>query len=301
MKTKRILILGILLVVIVLLIPAIFTDRTEFATDGPGLSEVDHTEISFRNGDLELAGMLMVPEGEGPFPVAVFIHGSGTSHRDNRWYLSYAQHLQENGIAVLLPDKRGSENSDGDWRTASFEDLAGDTLSAVEFVKSQELFEYSYIGVIGMSQGGWIAPIVATESEDVSFVISISGAGVTTDEQLIYEEINSIVQIGTYRFIAQIIAPITVNSIKQQEFWALNSGFDPIPYWENVSVPAFAAFGGGDINVPVEESVRRLEGLDQLILIKVYPEGEHGIRDPNTHKVQAAVLNDMVDFIANAR
>ena len=73
--------------------------------------------------------MLFLPEGNGPFPAAVIIHGSGTSDRDNLWPLTLTQYLRESGIAVLLPDKRGSEKSEGDWRTSSFQDLAGDTFS----------------------------------------------------------------------------------------------------------------------------------------------------------------------------
>jgi len=295
-------IVGIILIVLVviLLIPFVLKDEPRASLRGPDLSEIEYTEIFFNNGDLQLAGMLFVPEGEGPFPVAFIIHGSGTSQRNSRWYLAVAKHLQENGIAVLLPDKRGSEKSEGDWRTSTFEDLAGDTISAIEIVKGQEQFDVSYIGVIGMSQGGWIAPLVATESEDVSFVVSMSGAAVTTDEQLLYEEINSITEMGTYQVVAELIAPITTNNIKNMEFWSYIAKFDPLPYWEGVKAPSFAAFGGNDMNVPVEESVKRFQSLDKEMLIKVYPDGGHGITDPNTGKVQAEFLNDLTEFIENA-
>ena len=95
--------------------------------DRVSLAETRHIEISFENRkqDLDLGGLLFVPEGDGPFPAAVVIHGSGTSRRDNGWYLTLTKHLQDNGIVVLLPDKRGSEKSEGDWRISSFEDLVG--------------------------------------------------------------------------------------------------------------------------------------------------------------------------------
>jgi len=104
------------------------------------LSDTRHTEISFRNTiqDLDLGGMLFVPEGDGPFPAVAIIHGSGSSSRDNGWYLTLTKYLQENGITVLLPDKRGSEKSGGTWRTASYEDLANDTLAAIEYLKDQK-------------------------------------------------------------------------------------------------------------------------------------------------------------------
>mgnify|MGYP001819602456 CR=1 FL=1 len=141
---------GLLVVLaIILLIPFVFKPEPRAALSGPDLSEIKYTEIFFNNGDLHLAGMLLLPEGEERFPVAVIIHGSGTSHRDSKWYLTAAKHLQENGIAVLLPDKRGSEKSEGDWRSANFDDLAEDTISAIEFIKTQDRFDYSAIGLIG--------------------------------------------------------------------------------------------------------------------------------------------------------
>jgi dipeptidyl aminopeptidase/acylaminoacyl peptidase len=286
--------------VVFMAIPFIFKPKPRGPLQGPSLAEMEYTEINFNNGDLELAGMLFTPEGEGPFPTVVVIHGSGTSSRDSKWYLSMTQHLLDNGIAVLLPDKRGSEKSAGEWRGASFEDLAGDALSAVEYLKSQKDLEYSSIGLLGMSQGGWIAPLAASKSDDVSFVISMSGAFVTTDEQLLYEETNSIHRMGTYIFLAKLIAPLTTKNIQQMDFWLPLAGYDPLPYWEKVSVPAFAAFGGGDINVPVEESIQCLESLEKEIKYEVYPEGGHGITDPDSGKLQTAYIDDLVAFILAA-
>ena len=297
LSRRRIVVIGVVVLAVILMIPFVFKGEARAALVGPTLSEIEYTEVSFNNGDLQLAGMLILPEGEGPFPVAVIIHGSGTSRRDSKWYLTVARHLQDNGIAVLLPDKRGSEESEGDWRGASFDDLAGDTLSAISYIKNQDRFEYSTIGVVGMSQGGWIAPLVATKSDDVSFVVSMSGAGVTSDEQLLFEEINSITAMGTYPFIARLIAPLTTRNIQRMDFWRPIAGFDPLPYWESVEARCFAAFGGDDKNVPVEESVSRLQALEKEMLIKVYPDGGHGITDPNTGEVLSTYLSDLVDFI----
>ena len=108
--------------------------------DGVSLDETTYSAVEFHNSsaNLALAGMLFIPDGDGPFPAAVIIHGSGTSSRENRWYLTLTRYLQGNGIAVLLPDKRGSEMSEGDWRTADFDDLATDTIAAIEFMQRQE-------------------------------------------------------------------------------------------------------------------------------------------------------------------
>lgn len=290
------------IIVLLLLIPLVLKDKDHHALIGPDLSEVDYSEIFFKNGhgNLQLSGMLLVPEGEGPFPTVIIIHGSGTSRRNSVWYLSVAQYLQQQGIAVLLPDKRGSEKSEGEWLGASFGELATDTISAVEFVKHQQMFEYSTIGLLGMSQGGWIAPVVAAKTDDVSFVVSMAGSAVTTEEQLLHEEIYNIAPY-TYTSIAKLIAPISSRALMKKEFFIPTAGFDPIPYWKDVDVPVFFALGGGDENVPVEASIRRLKENDlNHFAIKVYPDGGHAIRDIQTNKVNEEYLNDLVEFIEEA-
>ncbi len=287
------------MIIIVLLLPLALKDRSHKSLNGPDLSEIEYFEIYFENDNknLKLAGMVMLPEGQGPFPTAVIVQGSGPSSRNNVWYLSVVKHLQDNGIAVVIPDKRGCEKSGGEWIGANFQELATDVTSAIEFVKSQKYFSHSTIGIIGMSQGGWIAPIAATESNDVSFVVSMVGSSVTTDEQLLHEEINNISSY-TYTFIAKLIAPITVSSIKESEYFNPIAGFDPIPYWKKINVPVFFAYGGNDKNVPVEACIHRLEenNLNDF-KIKTYPQGGHAIRDVKTDKVSQEFLNDLVRFI----
>ena len=160
-----VLLLGFLALLIIPILVTQFAKAERRSFEWVELNDTSYREISFQNTaqDLELAGMLFVPEGEGPFPAAVIVQGSGTSRRDSGWYLTLTQSLQENGVVVLLPDKRGSEQSEGDWRTASFVDLATDTLAAVSFLKSQDEVAVSNIGIIGMSQGGHFAPLAATE------------------------------------------------------------------------------------------------------------------------------------------
>jgi len=290
----------ILVIVIILLYPLLFnkTERRPFT--GTRLSEVTYSEITFENGEVDLAGMLMIPDGTGPFPAVVFIHGSGTSQRDSPWYLSVAKHFQENGIAVLLPDKRGSVKSGGDWKTASFIDLSEDKLGAIAYLKNQDQFQYSNIGIIGMSQGGWVAPVTESSIQDISFLITMSGAAVTTDEQLMFEEVNNLVEMGMYPLIAQIVAPLTTFFVKQRSFWKQIGGFDPIPYGKTVSVPAFATFGENDKNAPVEESVKRLQNIgNDNIKIRTYSDGGHAISDPISHKVQQELLDDLVIFVGS--
>ena len=296
LKRTIIVVVTVVFVMGVLLLPALLRDRSRAPLVGPDLSSLKYEEIQFDNGDLRLAGMLFSPEGKGPFPVAVIIHGSGTSRRNSKWYLSVTRHLQDNGIAVLLPDKRGSEKSEGNWRGADFEDLAVDTLAAVENVRNQKLFTHSGIGLVGMSQGGWIAPIVAAKDKDIAFVVSMSGGSVTVKEQLLHEEIHNI-SYYTWPFVARLLAPVTSGRIQKMDHVKAYAEFDPLPYWKKVDAPVFFAFGENDENVPVKVSIKTLKENLNVDLIKVYPDGGHAIRDRETNQVRNDFLDDLVEFI----
>ena len=284
------------MLVLVALLPAMLPGGGSYRLVGPSLSSLEYEEIGFANGDLGLAGMLFQPQGEGPPPVAVIIHGSGPSFRGNTWYLSVAQHLQQNSIAVLLPDKRGSEQSEGNWVGVGFDELATDTLAAVDFVRSRPEFERSPIGLVGMSQGGWIAPVAATHDPEIAFIVSMSGAAVPTARQLLHEEIYNM-SAYTWPVIARMLAPLTSSQILKMDHVRAFADFDPIPYWQQVDASTFFAFGGGDTNVPVEESLEALRTNQIEAWVKVYPDGGHAIADPESHAVSGDFLDDMVEFI----
>lgn len=131
-----------------------------------------------------LAGVLLMPPGAGPFPGAVIIQGSGDSDRTNFWARSIAQVLANGGIATLLPDKRGTGLSEGDWSSASFETLARDALAWMALVKEQAGMDGRTVELVGLSQGGHIAPLAATLSDEVAWVVDISGATVPVIEQI---------------------------------------------------------------------------------------------------------------------
>ena len=273
---------------------------------GVTLDQVQYTEVTFRNdaAGLDLAGMLFVPDGEGPFPVAVIIHGSGTSNRQNRWYLTLTKHLQDNGVAVLLPDKRGSEQSSGDWRSADFEALATDTLAAVGFMRTQEIVPVSGIGIIGMSQGGWIAPIVARETADLAFAVSMVGSTVTPKQQLLYEEDHNLRQIGFLPGVSYGIALMStqyIRRVRMPEFYDAVGDFDPIPLWDAMDAPALAILGRDDTNVPSERSAARLEALDKGSLrIIMFAGSGHAVQDPpgaGDQLIRKEALAAISDFV----
>ena len=272
------------------------------------LADTRHFEISFQNRtqNLALGGLLFVPVGDGPFPAAVVIHGSGTSRRDNGWYLTLTKHLQNSGIVVLLPDKRGSEESEGNWRTSSFEDLATDTRAAIEHLREQQLVPISGIGVIGMSQGGWIAPLVASQDDDLAFVVSLVGSVVTPREQLLYEENYNLRQVGFLPGISNVLAYVgsaNVRYLAQPELYELIVDYDPLPYWRNLSIDSLALFGADDTNVPSAESAKRLMTLNNpRIHVKVYEGSGHALESPSgqgNSVIRKDVLEEISVFVGD--
>jgi uncharacterized protein len=137
--------------------------------------------VHFASGKITLAGTLVLPAGSGQHPAVVLFHGSGPQERD----IFTARWFAEQGIAALAYDKRGVGESTGDFRAVPFMELCDDGLAAIEFLKSQKEIDAKHIGVWGLSQGGWLGPLAASRSADVSFVIAVSGPGVSPGEQMI--------------------------------------------------------------------------------------------------------------------
>ena len=306
-RRERVKTLSVLAFLVLLIGPALVTrlgDSDARHFESIGIEETSYREAIFDNAeqDLSLAAMVFVPEGEGPFPAAVIIHGSGPSRRDNGWYLTLAHYLQENGIAVLLPDKRGSEKSAGDWRNASFEDLATDTLAAVSFLQQQGQVAISEIGLIGMSQGGQIAPVVADRTRDLAFVINVVGGATSMHDQLLYEEDHNLRQLGVLpglSFVLAYPASWSLIYIRQRGFWSAIGNFDPLPYWQRVSVPTLVLYGEKDTNVSSVQSAARLRSLgNNHVEVKIYEGSGHALEDP-VGRGESIFRKDALDDIRN--
>ena len=151
-------------------------------------------EVRFVNDDagITLAGILTIPEGDGPFPGVVLISGSGPQNRNeeimnHRPFLVLSDHLTRNGIAVLRFDDRGVPESEGDLATATTMDFAGDVFAGVNLLMWREEIDQKAIGLIGHSEGGIIAPIVAVRHPEIAFVVLLAGPGFTGYEILLMQ------------------------------------------------------------------------------------------------------------------
>jgi len=152
-------------------------------------------DVVFKNkkAKISLAGTLTLPKKDGVFPAVILITGSGPQNRDeellgHKPFLIISDYLTRNGIAVLRYDDRGVGQSTGDFKAATSADLATDVKSAVAYLKKRKEINKKKIGLIGHSEGGLIAPIVASKSKRVSFIVLLAGTGMRGDELLLLRE-----------------------------------------------------------------------------------------------------------------
>lgn len=140
-------------------------------------------------GGITLAGTLSTPQGAGPFPAAVLIAGSGPHDRDetilgHKPFLLLADTLTRRGIAVLRVDKRGVGKSTGDYANATSSDFAADTEASVAWLRAQANIDAKRIGLLGHSEGGLIAPMVAAKDARLAFIVLMAGPGLNGQEIL---------------------------------------------------------------------------------------------------------------------
>jgi hypothetical protein len=151
-------------------------------------------EVAYENAqaNVKLAGTLTLPASGRNVPAVLLITGSGAQDRKesllgHKPFLVLADYLTRHGIAVLRVDDRGVGGSTGDTAASTTDELVGDALAGVAYLKSRQEIDSRRIGLIGHSEGGIIAPLAASRSSDVAFIVMLAGTGVT-GEEIIYHQ-----------------------------------------------------------------------------------------------------------------
>ena len=156
-------------------------------------------DITFRNtkANINLAGTFTKPKKKGKYPTVILISGSGPQNRDeeimdHKPFLVLSDYLTKQGYAVLRYDDRGTYGSEGSFKAATSLDFARDVESAIDYLKSRKDVDIEKIGLMGHSEGGVIAPMVASKRSDVAFIVLLAGTGVTGRTVILdqIEEIN---------------------------------------------------------------------------------------------------------------
>ena len=238
-------------------------------------------ELTIRSGEIELAARLRMPAYDGPHPALVIAHGSGRSRRGD--YDRLAADLATNGFALLTYDKRGVGGSSGEYfgvgpdnAERAFDLLSADVLAGVDALAARAEIRAEAIGVLGISQGGWIGPLAATRSDRIAFLVVLSGTTVPVGEEIFYSELTG-EHDGADLDDSALSAALADFDGKP--------GHDPRAVLDAVDVPTLWILGSEDRSIPVPETVATLEALvaaGRPFTFHLLEGYGHGLRDPRT-------------------
>lgn len=252
--------------------------------------------VTFRDGEVTLAGELSLPAAPGPHPALAMIHGSGAVDRTNEGvFPPIRDRFVRGGVAVLCYDKPGTGGSSGDWTRQSFPgDRATEALAAVDFLRGHGEIDAGRVGLWGVSQGGWVVPLAAARCDGVAFAVVVAAPGVTPGEQNAFEARTSmrsaghpddvVDAAGRYvealmeaareqwpydRLREEVLEPARGKPwqssfrVTSAASWAFlmrsDSAYDPTAALTRVTCPVLAVYGSEDRLVPVGRSVEVLE------------------------------------------
>ncbi|MFM8433072.1 MAG: alpha/beta hydrolase family protein [Bacteroidota bacterium] len=257
--------------------------------------------VNKSDGDT-LAGTLTIPNGKGPFPVAVLITGSGLQDRDesifgHKPFLLIADRLTRSGIAVLRCDDRGAGKSTGNSSDVTLKSMANDVSAQLEFLRKRKDMDKRRMGLIGHSEGGIIAPLVASDDKKMAFMILLAGPSIDFFDLLLAQdsislkaegrskkEIDKLIKTNTGLF--EIMRTATDSLTTQQRIveymesiqatdaemeLAIRQlctplmrsyiGHDPAAILKKVTCPILALYGEKDVQVPPSINTPVLESI----------------------------------------
>jgi hypothetical protein len=263
-------------------------------------------ELTFPNAKakISLACTLTLPSGPGPFPAAVLISGAGPHDRDeslvgHRPFLVLADHLTRKGVAVLRFDKRGIGKSTGDFASATMEDFTGDTQAALAYLNTRKEIDAKKIGLIGHSEGGLIAPMVATNSPAVAWIVLLAAPGLKGEDVLLLQSELILRAAGvndgevartlafnkqTYAIVRQEKDPVALEAKLNELVQSTSTGaallpaavqgqvrllvspwfrffidYDPVPTLQKTLCPLLALNGEKDLQIAPKENLAKIQ------------------------------------------
>jgi pimeloyl-ACP methyl ester carboxylesterase len=272
-------------------------------------------DVQFTNDGVTLSGTVLTPRTTGMHPAVVFLHGSGA---EGRWASRFtADYLARHDIVALIYDKRGVGESSGDWKTSSLEDLAADARAAVHLVAQRSGVDPHRVGVFGHSQGGFIAPYVASGNAEVRWIVDADGnvgpqyeqdlfrVGTSLSHRYAGEDLRNATSL--YREFVNIAR----NGLSRAQLRADEAKFRTAPWlgdlalpndsdwvwawyrrvgnddnsvaWRSIGVPVLLLYGQHDEVVPPRESIAAITRLlrsqhDSRVTVRVLSGADHTLR-----------------------
>jgi uncharacterized protein len=241
-----------------LIVPALLTaaacdDRSTSRAASAAQQPASTSSGMLESKDARLSYQLDLPARRGAAPAVVIGHGSGQVTKENcRWL---ASGFLERGFATLCYDKRGVGQSSGEYASVGprnadrmFDLLAEDMAAGVRFLRSQPGIDAARVGLVGVSQAGWIIPVAATRTRP-AFMIIMSGPTVSVGEEIFYSDI-----------VERTTRPLT-DADRQLESFSGLRGFDPRPVLESLDTPGLWLLGDSDRSIPIPATLAILDGL----------------------------------------
>ncbi len=280
-------------------------------------AQLEEEEVAFASAPATLRGTVVHPAGRGPFPGVVLLHGSGPQGRWADRYLANA--FARRGVAALVYDKRGVGESTGDWREAGFEELVQDAAAAVEALRARPRIARDRVGIHGHSQGGTIAPWVASASPEVAFVVASAAGGIPSMAEMeIYSVSNSLgvrdmaeaERRLAERYVRALVATAfdgapraELQAVWQEvrsrpwafpppaesdPYWAFSrriASYDALAHWRRIGVPALLVYGEADERTAPRPSAAAiaeayLSSQGSRLDVLFFPDADHAFRLP---------------------
>lgn len=237
-----------------------------------------------------LAGTLTIPPGHGPFPAAVLITGLSPNNRNEGqppWMAlrDLADALTRRGIAVLRVDDRGVGRSTGDRASSTTFDEATDVRTEVAWLRAEPRIDGKRVALVGYSEGGLIAPMVAAGDSTIAAIVTLAGSGVPGPEVARYQIEAAVLgdsSIAPRDREAEIRRQLSDSlTIRERTYLSI----DPLPYARRTRCPALIVQGGSDRHVPIRSAERLAwamrEGGNRDVSVRIFPAVSHSLlHDP---------------------
>jgi dienelactone hydrolase len=225
----------------------------------------------------DLTGLLTLPATQGPYPAIMMLHGSEPGTKDNFGNQQMSAFMASQGIAILNYDKRGAGESEGNYiESASESNLnltAQDAIAGVEYLKSRSEINSEKIGLTGFSQAGWVIPLAASRSEDITYFIILSGPITSVGHENLY---------SSYTNNGASPPTASQEEVANRLANAPHSGFDSTPIIAELDQPGLWIWGYQDKSIFVPESEENLKDLIEKgksnFIYFVLPDADHNLQ-----------------------
>jgi dienelactone hydrolase len=256
---------------------------------------------SIANEGAALAATVLYPQGRGPFPAVVLVHGSGRTTRDQQ--RRQRDHLVSQGVAVLAYDKRGVGESTGEYVNVGVRTspermplLGRDALACLRALQQDRRIDAARVGFLGSSQAGWIIPaaIAAAKPGEVRFAVILSGPATSVGLEHAYSEATGDgIRAHDNLTAEQVDARV--------DAYGGPSGFDHGEIVRALKVPTLWLVGEADESIPVRHTLRNLRAAiagGAAITLKTYPGANHGLMTPSG---PVPYWTDVIDWLRGER